>query len=167
VSVAERILPLLSGVRSRSDNRWLAFCPAHEDKNPSLSLLQTHDRLLMYCWAGCRVVDICAAIGIGLLELFHNRHARPDPCVLRRRRAADALESWRQTEIGHVADDLRLRDMIIRKIDTALHDRALTEDEAWISLAYVYDGYTDLEYRFSCLLDGKHTLQMWRELRRA
>jgi len=57
--------------------------------------------------------------------------------------------------------------MIIRKIDTALHDRALTEDEAWISLAYVYDGYTDLEYRFSCLLDGKHTLQMWRELRRA
>ncbi len=49
----------------------MAKCPAHDDHNPSLSIKQGNDgRTLLHCFAGCRVEDICAAIGITTADLF-------------------------------------------------------------------------------------------------
>src|SRR5262245_16155066 len=96
---ADQILRLLSGVRSRGDRRWTALCPAHEDRIPSLTMREIYDRILVFCWAGCAVSEICAAIGITLADLYHDRRGKPDPCISHRRRAADGLERWRQEEI--------------------------------------------------------------------
>jgi hypothetical protein len=37
----------------RAGNSWLACCPAHEDHNPSLSIRQEGDRVLLKCHAHC------------------------------------------------------------------------------------------------------------------
>jgi hypothetical protein len=36
-----------------SGNGWLARCPAHDDKEPSLSLSDSEGRILLHCHAGC------------------------------------------------------------------------------------------------------------------
>ena len=64
------ILSLLRGVRPCGHNRFLTLCPAHEDHNPSMSLMQADDRTLIHCHAGCPAEAICAALGITLVDLF-------------------------------------------------------------------------------------------------
>ena len=56
---AEILLSKLDKVKRTGAGRWLACCPAHADKGPSLSLRETDDgRVLVYCFAGCSAVDI-------------------------------------------------------------------------------------------------------------
>ncbi|MDA0591221.1 MAG: hypothetical protein O2820_10250 [Planctomycetota bacterium] len=50
-------------------------CPAHEDKNPSLSVTEGDDgRVLLKCWAGCSFEEILNAAGLKKSDLF----PRPD-----------------------------------------------------------------------------------------
>jgi hypothetical protein len=65
----EELLSRLRGVR-RSRNGWIALCPAHEDRNPSLSLRENHGTTLLHCFSGCTAEAICAALGIGFRDLF-------------------------------------------------------------------------------------------------
>ena len=67
----ERILSVLDKVRNRGDSSWMAYCPAHEDKNPSLSIKETKDGdVLLHCFAGCGVDDVVAALGLEMSDLF-------------------------------------------------------------------------------------------------
>ena len=53
---------------------WVARCPAHDDKNPSMTVRETDDgMILMHCFAGCEVAEIAGAMGISLSELFPER----------------------------------------------------------------------------------------------
>ncbi|MGE0244668.1 MAG: hypothetical protein AB7Q37_03405 [Pyrinomonadaceae bacterium] len=47
----------------------MAQCPAHDDGSPSLSIRDTGEKLLFYCFAGCSFREIADALGIGPLEL--------------------------------------------------------------------------------------------------
>lgn len=49
---------------------WQARCPAHEDKNPSLSVSERDGKILLYCHAGCSVNDILLALGLPISALF-------------------------------------------------------------------------------------------------
>lgn len=52
----------LRGVR-RMGSGWLARCPAHDDREPSLSVGEGHGgRLLLHCFAGCRFTDVVHAL---------------------------------------------------------------------------------------------------------
>jgi hypothetical protein len=45
--------------------RGMAKCPAHDDRNPSLSVTEGEDRrVLLKCHAGCRTEDVLAEIGL-------------------------------------------------------------------------------------------------------
>ena len=56
---------------------FLAHCPAHEDRNPSLSVSEGHDgKILMHCFRGCSVKDICDSIGISVKDLFPPKNNR-------------------------------------------------------------------------------------------
>ena len=48
--------------RRRTATATKAKCPAHEDKNPSLSVSQGRTRVLVKCHAGCSFQDISAAL---------------------------------------------------------------------------------------------------------
>ena len=65
------LLACLEGVRATAADRWIARCPAHDDKSPSLNIRAMDDgRLLIHCFAGCPAIDIVAAIGMELSDLF-------------------------------------------------------------------------------------------------
>jgi hypothetical protein len=50
---------------------WLARCPAHEDRRPSLTIGQGEDgRVLLCCQAGCAIEDVVASLEIGMSDLF-------------------------------------------------------------------------------------------------
>lgn len=51
--------------------RYMACCPAHDDRSPSLSIKECDDgRLLIHCFAGCPAVDVLEAVGLSLSDLF-------------------------------------------------------------------------------------------------
>jgi hypothetical protein len=67
---AARLLDRLDAVKQTGPERWLARCPAHEDRTPSLSIRQTEDKILIYCHAGCHVEDILAAVNLSFQDLY-------------------------------------------------------------------------------------------------
>ena len=61
-------------MRRTGDRRWLARCPAHDDRGPSLSIRELDDgRILVHCFSGCAVHDIVSAVGLELHDLFPPR----------------------------------------------------------------------------------------------
>ena len=67
------ILGQLEGVRP-SGRGYIAKCPAHDDRYPSLSITQGDDgRVLLFCHAGCSVNQVCGAIGLTVAQLFPDR----------------------------------------------------------------------------------------------
>ena len=65
------LLQRLSKVVSRGQNRYMACCPAHDDKNPSLAISQLPDgRILLKCFAGCDVMSVMQAVGLSVSDLF-------------------------------------------------------------------------------------------------
>jgi len=66
----EVVLPHLKGVR-KSFRGWVACCPAHGDREPSLSIgLGDEGQVLLKCFAGCCLDQIVAAMGITVADLF-------------------------------------------------------------------------------------------------
>jgi hypothetical protein len=71
MSAINRILDRLVGVKQSAPDRWMSKCPSHEDKTPSLSIRELQDgRILINCFAGCGAVDVLAAIGLQMSDLF-------------------------------------------------------------------------------------------------
>lgn len=69
MSGTTEILERLEGVR-RAPSGWVARCPAHEDRSPSLSIaLGDERRVLLKCFAGCDTLDVVAAIGLTMKDL--------------------------------------------------------------------------------------------------
>jgi len=72
----EDFLSRLEGVQ-KSGGGWIARCPAHGDKNPSLSIALGEDgRILVHCHAGCTAEQIVAAMGLTLRDLMPERDTR-------------------------------------------------------------------------------------------
>jgi P4 family phage/plasmid primase-like protien len=70
------ILSRLEHVKRTADG-WMARCPGHPDKTPSLSVSTGDDgRTLIDCKAGCPPEKICAALGITLADLFADKPNR-------------------------------------------------------------------------------------------
>ena len=75
---AETIARALGG--RRVGQGWMARCPAHADREPSLSIRDAYDRLLVYCHAGCVQRDVIAALKErGLWDLSTRPHLRRIP----------------------------------------------------------------------------------------
>jgi putative DNA primase/helicase len=73
-SPLEKVLAALSasGCRcKRSGDGYQAQCPAHEDRNPSLSISVAADgKVLLKCHVGCSFESIVSALGLELRDLF-------------------------------------------------------------------------------------------------
>ena len=66
----EKLLSRLERV-TKSENGYMACCPAHDDKNPSLSLKRRDDGgVLIHCFGGCQVEDVLAAIGLMMQDIM-------------------------------------------------------------------------------------------------
>jgi hypothetical protein len=96
----DQLLHHLDGVR-RSGQRWVARCPAHQDKNPSLSIREGERGLLLKCWAGCTIKEICDALRLPINEIFFDIHVAPEE--IRKRHT-----ERRERERRRIQDGLRI-----------------------------------------------------------
>lgn len=56
-------------------DRWMARCPAHDDKRASLSIGPGDDsRVLLHCHAGCATDDVLTAVGLTMADLHERRN---------------------------------------------------------------------------------------------
>jgi hypothetical protein len=70
VRPVEKVLDRLEGVR-QFNGSWKALCPAHDDREPSLSVSEgDDDRVLLKCFAGCKNPDIVASLDLDMGDLF-------------------------------------------------------------------------------------------------
>ena len=96
----EDILSRLEKVRKTGSNNWLACCPSHEDKSPSMTIHAADDgRILVKCFAGCGFEEIVGAVGLGWDPWFPPKPQSDFvPAVKRPFPAADVLEAlWFET----------------------------------------------------------------------
>lgn len=100
---AETIAKALGG--RKAGGGWLARCPAHEDRNPSLAIHDADDgKVLVCCHAGCdqgRVIGFLRSRGLWD-ENSHREFTRPTPRSVANNRPDrdDAKRSGRRSPSG-------------------------------------------------------------------
>lgn len=71
---ASILLNHLPRVKKTGADRWMACCPAHQDKTASLSIKELPDsRVLLHCFAGCDPDSVLAAVGLTFSDLMPER----------------------------------------------------------------------------------------------
>lgn len=71
---ADTLLSHLENVRRTGPGRWVARCPAHGDKHPSLAVRELDDgRVLVHCFAGCAVESVLSAVSLTFDDLYPPR----------------------------------------------------------------------------------------------
>lgn len=71
---ADALLSRLDRVKRTGAGRWIARCPAHADRSPSLSIRELDDgRILLHDFGGCGAAAVVAAVGMGLSDLMPER----------------------------------------------------------------------------------------------
>ena len=73
----DELLRKLEQVKPIGNRKWMALCPAHNDHTPSLKITDDCGTTLLYCHAGCKYDEVCAALGLDVKDLFpDNRNQR-------------------------------------------------------------------------------------------
>lgn len=79
---ADQLLSRLENVKRTGAGRWIARCPAHDDRRASLAIRETETGvILVHDFAGCAVESVLAALGIDMADLFPERdsqHGKPE-----------------------------------------------------------------------------------------
>lgn len=64
------LLSRLDKVRASGSGRWVACCPAHEDRSPSLQISEVDNRILIHCFAGCGATEVLNAINLDYSAIY-------------------------------------------------------------------------------------------------
>ena len=100
---AETIARALRG--RKLGREWMAQCPAHDDRTPSLSIRDADDgQVLVHCHAGCDQGRVIATLRmLGLWPENSCAPSRPTTCTDRERNKSDAKRSEAALSIWHSA----------------------------------------------------------------
>lgn len=74
----DTLLSRLDRVKPTGKDRWIARCPAHDDKSPSLAVTVKDEKVLVHCFGGCSVYDVLSSIGMKVIDLFPDSNPRSD-----------------------------------------------------------------------------------------
>ena len=107
----EDFLSRLEKVKRTGKGSWLACCPAHADKSPSLSVGVGDDgRILIRCFAECGAHAVVGALGLELADLFPEKAIEHAPVM--RFPAHDVLAA--------IADELMIVEVIACDLERGL-----------------------------------------------
>lgn len=109
VSPIDLLLSRLEGIRPSGPGKYVARCPAHRDKHPSLAIKEADDgAVLVYCFSGCSVDEVVGAAGLELSELFPPRSPQGRKPERRPFNASDllSLAAWESLVASIIASDL-------------------------------------------------------------
>lgn len=88
----DNLLAHLDKVRRTGKDRYIACCPAHGDKNPSLMVSERDDGSVgIFCFSGCSAHEIVSAVGLELSDLFPPSETHHKKSLRQAFSAADAL----------------------------------------------------------------------------
>ena len=101
----ENLLSRLEKVKKRGQGAWIACCPSHNDRSPSMTIRELDDgRVLMHCFAGCSVDEIIGVLGMSFSDLYPPNPIEHGKPLRRAFAAADVLEALaNETQIIAVA----------------------------------------------------------------
>lgn len=67
----DNLLSRLEKVKSHGNGKWIACCPSHEDKSPSLSIAETSEGvILLHCFGGCDTHSVLSSIGLEFADIY-------------------------------------------------------------------------------------------------
>ena len=70
------LLERLEHVKRCGEGKYLAACPAHKDRTPSLGIREAGDgTVLLRCWAGCETSAVLGALGLEWRDLFPRKRS--------------------------------------------------------------------------------------------
>ena len=162
-SAAENIVQRLHAKRNGAG--WMAKCPAHEDRNPSLSINQASDgRVLLNCHAGCSLENILAAIDSTKADLFpepvRRRSSRRDKgvinpgCVIR---ASSPAPSRTATPSPDFDWQRRVAAVDDKEVERLVKLRGYSPEFCWWLKENNLLGIVDSHFAFPVLSNGKIT----------
>lgn len=101
----DEALDIAHGLEARptGKHRWMARCPAHDDRVPSLSIAVGSNGPLIYCHAGCTQDEVISALRVRGLWKVPGDHR-----VTAHKRHDDADELWRSA-LSHLAHGTPLK----------------------------------------------------------
>jgi DNA primase len=120
-------LNLLENVRP-SGQGYQARCPAHDDRNPSLSVTEGDDgQILVHCHTGCTSDDVVKAMGRKMSDLYNQSE------TFGRSRVSKRSEYKRESSPDPIPEDM------VEKLHNALtpDDRASLSSERMLSDAVI------------------------------
>lgn len=114
--------------------RWMAQCPAHDDREPSLSLTEADGgRVLFHCFAGCDPEDVLNALGLDWRDCF--------PELTRPQRRVPSAKGATPRGVGTVAPSAKLR-----RLDVARMVREDPPEIPWRVDGVLADGVVTMIY---------------------
>ena len=143
---AEDLLSRLESVR-RSGRGWVARCPGHDDRNPSLSISEGDQGLLLRCWAGCELAAIIAALWLAVRDLFYDAELSPQKRRRARRQPKPKRYDFRKAAAeyqDHIIG-LRLRAESVLAAARRLDLSAWTPEQLDRAMRAACKAYSDLE----------------------
>ncbi len=70
----DTLISRLDGVKETGYGKYVARCPAHDDRSPSLSVSEgDNDTVLVHCFSGCETEDVLSAVGLTFSDLYPER----------------------------------------------------------------------------------------------
>jgi hypothetical protein len=105
--------------RHTGEGSWMAKCPAHEDRSPSLSIREGGDgRVLVKCFAGCELTVVLKALGLTIRDLFDGEPVTPKQRALlvQERETKAAQQQERRQADRQMRDRLRKLEVIVNAL---------------------------------------------------
>ena len=144
-----RIDEALREVGSRRNARGDWQCPAHEDRNPSLSVGQGESGAVVHCHAGCCVNDVMAALDLEMADLFDEPKPKPN--------GKNLPPSEQSRVVAHYVYTERMGEPIARKVRLEPKSFAweVANGSGW-RLARKGEGNPGVLYRLSEINEADH-----------
>lgn len=73
----------LDKAKETSPGQYMACCPAHNDKTPSLAVSEKDGNIVLHCHCGCKSEDVVTAMGLSMQDLFAENKTNDKPQFLR------------------------------------------------------------------------------------
>ncbi len=142
----EDLLDRLQAVR-RSGRGYIARCPAHDDRSPSLSIREGERGLLVKCWTGCTLNEITSALSIKVRDLFYDAD-RSGQRLRQPVRLRPMNHAWRKVagEFNDRALDLRLRAERILEAAVGLNPSGWNDQDLDVAMRAVGQAYANIEW---------------------
>lgn len=127
-NITHILLDRLDKVRRTGPQKFIALCPAHADKSPSLSIRETSDgTILFHCHAGCSSDDVLSGAGLSWTDILPNKEFIPRPIAYPELELDYlVIEIWqadRDTGKPITGDDLARYKLALRRTGAELRKR--------------------------------------------